>query len=269
MSDPYANILDLNEDTQIKLSNSLEIRAADPHMKQIIDSYLSEIRWVDGMRILDVGCGTGAITRELAKHQRVTEVIGIDPSRIFVEKARSITQNENTTYLVGDGKSLPFPDKKFDAVVFHTVLCHVPSPELFIREAYRVLKKDGQLVIFDGDYSLRSVAIGEHDPLQACIEIMKKYNCYDIWLVRRLPSVIRSNGFENLVVRSYGYLAANPDYMINFLERGIERLVDFGQISAETAKALKAEASQRVEDGRFFGFIPFLGFIATKKECVS
>ncbi|MBP1931245.1 methyltransferase domain-containing protein [Ammoniphilus resinae] len=265
MSDPYTNISELNEDVQLKLSNSLEIRAADPHMKQIINTYLSEVKWVDGMRVLDVGCGTGAITRELAKQRDRIEVIGIDPSPIFVEKAKSLTQNENITYLVGDGKSLPFPGESFDAVVFHTVLCHVSSPELFLREAYRVLKKGGQLVIFDGDYSLRSVAIGEHDPLQACIEIMKKYNCYDIWLVRRLPALISSMGFDNLVVQSYGYLATKPDYMVNFLERGIERLVEFGQISEETAKALKAEASQRVEDGRFFGFIPFLSFIARKK----
>ena len=262
MFDPYATITELDASIQLRLCESLELRASDSEMREIIHSYLSEIRWSEGMQILEVGCGTGAITRMLAEAEGVQSVIGIDPSSIFIEKAKSINQHPNVDYFIGDGKSLPFQDNVFDVIVFHTVLCHVPSPEIFLQESYRVLKKGGQLAIFDGDYALRSVSIGEHDPLQSCVEMMKKYNCHNPWLVRQLPSLIYSMGFQNLSIRSHGYLAKNPSYMINYLDRGAERLAELNLISEQTANTFKEEARHRVKDGRFFGYIPFLSFIA-------
>ncbi|MFM1653010.1 methyltransferase domain-containing protein [Brevibacillus sp. B_LB10_24] len=262
MHDPYARITELDADSQLKLSESLELRASDQEMREIICSYLSEMKWLEGMRILEVGCGTGAITRMLAEGRGVQSVTGIDPSPIFIKKAESLNQHRHVSFLVADGNALPFEDCVFDAVVFHTVLCHVPSPANFLREAKRVLKPGGQLAIFDGDYTLRSVSIGEHDPLQACVEMMKQYNCHNPWLVRQLPSLLSSVGFAHTKVQSHGYLARNPDYMLNYLERGANRLAEAGLIRKQTADILMKEARQRVEAGTFFGFIPYLSFIA-------
>lgn len=262
MLDPYAKITEVDPGVQMRLSDSLEIRAADLEMRAIISSYLTRLHWSEGMEILEVGCGTGAITRMLAQGPGVRKVIGIDPSAIFIEKARSLNPHAHVELLVGDGRELPFSDHSFDTVVFHTVLGHVPSPELFIQEAKRVLKKGGQLVIFDGDYASRSVAIGEQDPLQACVEIMKKYNCHNPWLVRQLPAMLSSQGFVSIQTESHSYFGKNPDYMLNYLERGADRLVDTGLITMQTAAALKEEAHQRVRNGRFFGLFPFMSFLA-------
>lgn len=262
MFDPYSKIAEVDISTQLKLCESLELRAADPEMRSIIDSYLTGIRVSPGMEILDVGCGTGAITRILAEKDGVERVVGIDPSSIFIKQAKMLNQHPHVTYIAGDGQAVPFGDHVFDTVVFHTVLCHVPFPVRFLEEAFRVLRKGGQLVIFDGDYAIRSVAIGEHDPLQACVEMMKKYNCQNPWLVRQLPLMLSSVGFNISSINSHGYLAKNPNYMINYLNRGAERMAEFGLISRLTAEALKEEANQRVTEGRFFGFIPFISFIA-------
>lgn len=265
MSDPYAMISKLDESKQKQLAKALELRAQDPQMKNIIDSYLSDIPFERNMQILDIGCGTGAITRIIAEKVEEGKVVGVDPSPIFLEKAMELSAGlSNIAYTPADGRQLPFDEGSFDVALFHTVLTHMPNPESFLLEAYRVLKPGGFLVIFDGDYASRTVALGPNDPLQACIEMMKEYNCHDIWLVRKLPKLVQTVGFRVDQFKSWGYLATNPDYMVNFLERGSDVLAEGGYISVNTAKALKEEAYTRVQEERFFGFIPFASLIARK-----
>jgi len=90
MPDPYAHIASADVDLQARLAAVLELRAADPQQRAMLNAYLSEVRLPDSAIGLDVGCGTGAVTRALAEMPRVREAIGIDPSPVFVDKAREI-----------------------------------------------------------------------------------------------------------------------------------------------------------------------------------
>ena len=164
----------------------------------------------------------------------------------------------------GDGRTLPFGEDEFDLVVMHTVLCHVPQPERVLAEAARVLRPGGTLAVCDGDYATITVALSEDDPLQACIEAVKRAFIHDVWLVRRLPSLLRVAEFEILSTASHGYLqTSEPEYMLSVLDRGADALVVAGG-SPELATALKSEARRRVEADQFFGFIGFVSFVARK-----
>jgi SAM-dependent methyltransferase len=150
-------------------------------------------------------------------------------------------------------------------VVFHTTLCHVPQPERALAEAARVLRPGGTAAVCDGDYATITVALGEHDPLQACIEAVKGAFLHDQWLVRRLPTLLRAAGFELLRFRSHGYLQAEqPDYILTLIDRGADTLAGWGRIGPELCAALKTEARRRVDAGAFFGFIGFASLIARK-----
>ena len=59
---------------------------------------------------------------------------------------------------------MPFGDTAFDAVLFHTCLCHVPGAEKAVAEAFR-MRPGGKIAVFDGDYATTTFAIGENDPL--------------------------------------------------------------------------------------------------------
>jgi ubiquinone/menaquinone biosynthesis C-methylase UbiE len=264
--DVYATITDLDVATQERLADILEMRAADRQQRAMLDSYLSDIEFPPGARVLEIGCGTGPVTRALAGRPGVSEAVGVDPSPVFLTRARELAgAAASMTFELGDGRSLQFADGDFDAVVVHTTLCHVPQPDRLLTEASRVLRPDGTLAVCDGDYATITVALSDDDPLQDCIEAVKAAFITDVWLVRRLPALLRSVGFEVLGSRSYGYLqTSDPDYMLTLVDRGADTLVSSGRVGPDLCASLKAEARRRADSDEFFGFIGFASFIARK-----
>jgi SAM-dependent methyltransferase len=263
--DVYATIAGVDVATQERLAGVLELRAADPQQRAMLDAYLAEIRFPARARVLEIGCGTGPVSRAIAGRPGVAEVVGIDPSPVFLAKARELADATNLTFEEGDGRSLRYPDADFDAVVLHTTLCHIPQPERVLAEAFRVLRDEGTLAVCDGDYATITVALGEHDPLQDCIEAVKAAFLNDPWLVRRLPALLRSAGFEPQSSATHGYLqTSDPDYMLTLVDRGADALESWGRIGPDLGASLKAEARRRADADRFFGFIGFASFIARK-----
>jgi ubiquinone/menaquinone biosynthesis C-methylase UbiE len=264
MPDPYASIASTDEALQARLASILELRAAEPQQRAMLEAYLSELDLPDGAIALDVGCGTGAVTRVLASLPRMRQVIGIDPSPIFVEKARELAKGiSNLSFQTGDARAVPFTNASFDLVVFHTVLCHVPEPERALREAQRVLRPDAWLAVFDGDYPTASVAIDAFDPLQSTVEAMIANYVQNPWLTRRLKHTLDAMGFRITSLRSHGYVqTAEPAYMLTLVDRGADLLMGAASIGAAQAEALKAEARRRVSTGEFFGQISFLSVLA-------
>lgn len=90
---------------------------------------------------LDIGCGAGFLTNELAL--RGHQVFGIDLSPSSLEVAQSRDLTKSVEYQQASAYSLPFPDQSFDAVAAMDLLEHVEDPERVIQEASRVLKPGG------------------------------------------------------------------------------------------------------------------------------
>jgi SAM-dependent methyltransferase len=72
---------------QERLAAILELRAADPQQRAMLDSYLSEVEFPPAARVLEIGCGRGAVTRLLVRRPGVAAAVGVDPSPVFVAKA--------------------------------------------------------------------------------------------------------------------------------------------------------------------------------------
>lgn len=112
--------------------------------KELVFS-LIEIK--QGDAVLDVGCGTGNYTIELAK--RGADVIGIDSSEEMLAWARIKAQKAyiEASFMAADATNLPFPDSFFDTVLSNGLLCFLKEPEKALMEMHRVLKPGGRLVI--------------------------------------------------------------------------------------------------------------------------
>lgn len=104
-------------------------------------------------RVLDIGCGTGTMTRLMAKRAPRAEIIGLDPDSQILAIARRKAQREkrDITYAQGTAQHLPFPDRHFSFVtstlMFHHLKRHVK--EGMLREVRRVLKPKGKFVLTD------------------------------------------------------------------------------------------------------------------------
>ena len=117
---------------------------SDKLEKELVFS-LFEIKHGDA--VLDVGCGTGNYTIELAK--RGADVVGVDSSEEMLIWARQKAQGERlkVNFQVADALNLPFPDESFDLIPSNGLLCFLKEPEKALMEMHRVLKPGGGLAV--------------------------------------------------------------------------------------------------------------------------
>jgi ubiquinone/menaquinone biosynthesis C-methylase UbiE len=102
-----------------------------------------------GMRVLDVGCGTGYTTSGILKLANVCEVTGVDMNPVQLNKAARNLHAEKlrTSLSRGDAENLPFQDGAFDAVISVGAIEYFPDPKHALREMARVTKPYGKVVV--------------------------------------------------------------------------------------------------------------------------
>ena len=107
-----------------------------------------------GLRIVDVGCGPGTITAELADRVGPTgSVIGIDAAADVITLASESSARPNLTFEVADIYALDLPDNSVDIVHAHQVMQHLADPVAALREMGRVCRPRGIVAARDADYS--------------------------------------------------------------------------------------------------------------------
>lgn len=107
----------------------------------------SEIPYQAGEKILFVGVGTGA-DLEFFDSSKV-DITAIDYSPDMLSRAKARFKDSHIDFYVMDAQSLEFTDERFDYVIASLILSVVPDAEKCFQEAARVMKKDGQMIIFD------------------------------------------------------------------------------------------------------------------------
>ncbi|OAH12057.1 class I SAM-dependent methyltransferase [Streptomyces jeddahensis] len=108
------------------------------------------------MRILDIGCGPGTITADLAALVPDGHVTGVDHAPGILDQARATAAGrglDNVDFAVADVHALDYPDDSFCVVHAHQVLQHVGDPVQALREMRRVCRPGGFIAVRDSDYS--------------------------------------------------------------------------------------------------------------------
>lgn len=153
-----------------------------------------------GMRVLDVGCGPGSITLGLAEVVAPGEVVGIDIDEAQVQRARDIAVERSITnvrFELGDGYRLLFPDRSFDAVFAHGVLCHLREPVRALEEMRRVLRPCGIAGVREPDFG--TVIFSPTTPLIenwfALVTRVVRHSGGDLLVGRHLRRLLVEAGF--------------------------------------------------------------------------
>lgn len=110
-----------------------------------------------GQKVVDVGCGPGALTKELADRVGAANVSAIDPSESFVAAVRE--RFPAVDVRVGSAEQLPFPDKTYDAALAQLVVHFMSDPVAGLREMARVTREGGRVAACVWDHA------GDRGPL--------------------------------------------------------------------------------------------------------
>jgi ubiquinone/menaquinone biosynthesis C-methylase UbiE len=149
MPDVWATVSQLDAANQERLAEVLETRGADPQQQAMRGVFLDDIPFPPEARVLELGCGTGVLTRRLARRPGIGPVIGVDVAPFLLAKARELAAGLPIAFRHGDARALPYERPEFDVAIFDSTLCHVPQPEKALAEAFRVLRPGGRLQMAD------------------------------------------------------------------------------------------------------------------------
>lgn len=156
-----------------------------------------------GARVLDAGCGTGWVTRLMARAAPEAQVTGLDLTAAFIDHARQVAADErmsNVAYEVGDVCEMPFDDGQFDLVWSQLVLFFLPRPEQAIAEFARVLKPGGtvKVIVTDGIFE---DLWPERADLSDAIRRFRD-GVLHRWRLPRIPEMLRNAGLTGISVEA-------------------------------------------------------------------
>jgi SAM-dependent methyltransferase len=217
-----------------------------------------------GMELLDMGCGPGSITRDLASHVR--SVVGIDASRAAIAAAQS-TAGPTVRFVVADAHRLPFADASFDVVYAHQVLQHLGDPVDALREARRVLRSGGLVAVRDADYGTM-VHAPRDSRLDRWLDLYHQLaarNGAEADAGRNLLGWVTTAGFVEPVATTSTWTYTTPETIAGWRDLWVGRLVEgrmgrdllaHGLITtAERDELVAAWSHWAVSDSPFFAFL--------------
>ena len=190
------------------LAALLERRAKADDEVAARDAYLGLLGISTGEHVLDVGCGSGAVTREIARRVGSSgRAVGLDQSPELLAVARELAQEagigDRVEFHEGSALRPPFPDRSFDAVVCVTVLSHVPRGEAAIPELARVLRPGGRVGIFDLDSDMTTFTHSDRALTRRIVAAASDATTVNGWLGRQLPLLLKRAGIVDVRVRGF------------------------------------------------------------------
>jgi SAM-dependent methyltransferase len=154
-----------------------------------------------GMRVLELGCGTGYFTRELARSG--ADIVAIDVSPELLEIARANCSGRNVRYEIQNASALSYPDAVFDSVVGSSVLHHLEIEEA-LREIHRVLKVGGTIYFTEPNMLNPQIAVQKNVPwVKRKLGDSPDETAFFRWPLRRL---LEQTGYRDVRIDPFDFL---------------------------------------------------------------
>jgi SAM-dependent methyltransferase len=227
-----------------------------------------------GLSLLDVGCGPGSITVELAERLAPGRVVGVDSHTGILESARGLAAVQglgNVEFQLADAHELPFPDGSFDIVHCHQVLLHIPDAAAVVKEMRRVCRPGGIVTARECDRETWSWFPGS-----PALEEMKSLQCavsradgVEPAAGRRLLSWALQAGFDDVTASASTFCVATPESRVQYRDMWIGRLT--GPEFAESLRgglADRLQVDRMVQACRDWASAPDGWFVAVNGEIV-
>lgn len=166
---------------------------------------------VAGKQVLDLGCGSGIITHELAQAVYPAQVTGLDISQALLDKGQAVYAahrkhsqkqviKEKITFREGSVYDLPLPEASYDIIYARLLFQHLSEPLEALQNIWRVLKPNGLLCIVDADRDWSGVYPEPKTSSALRQAVVKKQLAQggDPWVGRKLGTYLKSAGFTQV-----------------------------------------------------------------------
>lgn len=211
------------------------------------------LRLRSGVRVLDVGCGTGDDAREMASLVAPGGlVVGIDNSQAMIAEAnkRAVDAELLAEFQVADVLKLAWADEAFDAVRADRSLMHVADSKQALKEMVRVTKAGGRVAVYEVDFE--TLLIDADDRVLAR-KIAHTWcdGFRNGWLGRHMPALLLDLGLKDITVEPFT-LMLTPELAHPLLgATTADRAVENGTITAAEARAWLDHLETLQTSGRF------------------
>jgi ubiquinone/menaquinone biosynthesis C-methylase UbiE len=228
------------------------------------------------MRLLDVGCGPGSITRGLAEQLAAGQVVGLDPSRETLEAARrdATTRGlDNLHYEEGSVYALPFADASFDVAYAHQVLQHLRERAAALREMLRVVRPGGLVAVREVDWS--TAVYWPHDPWIdrfVATHLRTWYrNGGEPQMGRQLRGLFNGAGVARLEISASVWCYATRDDTVAWGESYADRLLTspMGERAVEYGYASRSDVESMAAAFRAWGAHPDAFWVFTHVQALG
>ena len=190
-----------------------------------------------GMSVLELGCGTGYFTRELACSG--ANIVAVDVSPDLLEIAKANSSAPNVRYEIQNAYELSYPDAVFDSVVGSSVLHHLEIEEA-IREIYRVLKPSGTIYFTEPNMLNPQIAIQKNVPwVKRKLGDSPDETAFFRWPLRRL---LEQSGYRDVRIVPFDFL--HPKTSVPIVDRldAVGRFLESVPVISEFAGSLYIRA---------------------------
>jgi SAM-dependent methyltransferase len=185
------------------LENALEFDRLEKQSQNQFYDFERELRHFDtgqNSQILDAGCGSGVVSRYLARRFPQSSVVGCDFSDLRVHQASQFSGSiQNLKFQREDLTSMSFKDAMFDHVILRYVAQHQSLSDLkrVFSEAYRVLNADGTIHVIDADgFMFNLYPVDPH--VESVLMKVRNAQTVDFEIGRKLPHFLMNAGFVDL-----------------------------------------------------------------------
>lgn len=251
--------VDSSKDPQF-FSRFLDAANRNPNIIVSKPLILDGLRLRNGARVLDLGCGLGDDTFQIAERVGPSgHVTGVDVSAIMIDEARRRAEGRGlpVDFQVGDSQALAFDTGTFDGVRAERMLMHVPDAERAISEMARVLAPGGRISVFDMDWETQ-VCDSPHKETTRKIALAFCDGMKNGWIGRRMPRLFKAHGIADIAIKTTT-IFISYEFLTLMLGGHVAHLHDTGVLSRAEANQWWTSLADANHEGAFlYGFTAFI-----------
>lgn len=225
--------------------------------------------WIDpqpGERLLEIGCGNGAVARAVARHEpRVRSVTATDNSATMIAAARLLMRGRPlpVSFAVADAHRLPFPDASFDRTYAQEIFVVLPDPYQAFCELARVTRVGGHICLWESDCDARGIVADDPALARRIMEFVGRHE-YNGAVGRQLIGWCKDRGWETKIIPAVGTSEDGTTLLTTMLDEWLSDAQAAGAITADEAGRFRGDIQHRQETGRFFSYLVNFRILAVK-----